>query len=48
MMWQTSKDKYTNAADVVYSTDKKNITEEIMELKQVILDYYSSHKPEPI
>ena len=40
MMWQASKDKYYNAADIVYQTDQKNIEEEIRELKQVVLDYY--------
>ena len=39
MMWQTSKDKYFNAADIVYQTDQKSIEEEIRELKQVVLDY---------
>ena len=39
-MWQTSKDKYNNAADFVYQTDQKNIEEEILELKQVVLDYF--------
>jgi shikimate kinase len=39
-MWQTSKDKYTNAADFVYQTDQKNIDDEIRELKQVVLDYH--------
>jgi shikimate kinase len=41
MMWQTSKDKYFNAADIVYQTDQKNIEEEILELKQVVLDYFN-------
>lgn len=40
MMWQTSKDKYHNAADIVYKTDQKSIEEEIRELKQVVLDYF--------
>jgi shikimate kinase len=40
MMWQTSKDKYYDAADIVYKTDQKNIEEEIRELKQVVLDYF--------
>jgi hypothetical protein len=40
LMWQTSKDKYTNAADLIYQTDQKNIEEEIRELKQVVLDYF--------
>jgi shikimate kinase len=40
MMWHTSKDKYTHAADLVYQTDQKVIEEEIRELKQVVLDYF--------
>jgi shikimate kinase len=40
MMWQTSKDKYYNAADIVYQTDQKEIEEEIRELKQMVLDYF--------
>ena len=39
--WQTSKDKYTQAADFVYQTDQKNIEAEILELKQVVLDYFN-------
>ena len=39
MMWQTSKDKYYHAADVVYKTDEKSIEKAILDLKQVILDY---------
>ena len=40
MMWATFKDKYYNAADVVYKTDQKDIQEEIRELKEVVLDYF--------
>ena len=40
MMWQSSKDKYYNAADVVYKTDHKHIEQEIRELKQVVLDFF--------
>jgi hypothetical protein len=39
-MWQTSKDKYYKAANIVYKTDRKNIEEEIQELKQVVLDSF--------
>jgi len=39
MMWQSSKKKYTNAADIVYQTDQKGIEEEIRDLKQVVVDY---------
>ena len=42
MMWLSFKDKYYNAADIVYQTDHKGITEEIRELKQVALDYLKS------
>ena len=40
LMWQTSKDKYYKAANIVYKTDRKNIEEEIQELKQVVLDNF--------
>jgi hypothetical protein len=39
-MWETSKDKCYNAADIVYQTDQKGINEEIRVLKQVVLDYF--------
>ena len=38
-MWQTSKDKYVNAADFVYQTDQKSIEEEIWELRRIVLDH---------
>ena len=37
-IWEKSKDKYNAAADVVYQTDKKNIEEEVKELKKIISD----------
>ena len=40
MMWATFKDKYYDAADVVYQTDEKSIEEEILDLKPVVLDYF--------
>jgi shikimate kinase len=40
MMWQSSKKKYTDAADIVYQTDQKTIEEEIRELKKMVLDYF--------
>jgi shikimate kinase len=39
LMWQKSKDKYYDAADLVYSTDQKSIAEEVREIKQIISDY---------
>ena len=39
LIWQTSKDKYYKAANIVYQTDQKVVAEEIQELKQVVLDY---------
>ena len=39
-IWQTSKDKYHQAADIVYRTDQKIVEEEIRELKHVVLDYF--------
>ena len=39
LMWQTSKDKYYKAANIVYQTDQKSIPEEIRELEQMVLDY---------
>jgi shikimate kinase len=40
MMWQTSKNKYFNAADIVYQTDQKKFEDEIRELRQVVLKYF--------
>jgi shikimate kinase len=40
MIWQKSKDKYFGAADVVYATDQKGIEEEVLELEQLVLDYF--------
>ena len=37
-IWEKSKDKYYEAADVVYQTDRKTIEEEIEELKRIISD----------
>jgi shikimate kinase len=39
LIWQKSKDKYYDAADLVYATDQKNIEEEVRELKHIISDY---------
>jgi shikimate kinase len=44
-IWETSKDKYCNAADIFYKTDQKIIEEEIRELKQVVLDYFKRARP---
>ena len=40
MIWQKSKDKYFGAADIVYATDQKSIEEEVLELEQLVLDYF--------
>ena len=40
LIWQKSRDKYYNAADVVYATDQKRIEDEVRELKQIISDYF--------
>jgi shikimate kinase len=40
MIWQKSKDKYFGAADIVYATDQKGIEEEVLELEQLVLDYF--------
>ena len=40
LIWQKSKDKYYNAADLVYATDQKSVEEEIRELKQIISGYF--------
>ena len=40
MIWQKSKDKYLGAADIVYATDQKSIEEEVLELEQLVLDYF--------
>lgn len=36
IMWERSKEKYYNAADIVYRTDKKSLEEEVSELKALI------------
>ena len=40
LIWQKSKDKYYDAADLVFATDQKNIEEQVRELKQIISDYF--------
>ena len=40
MIWQKSRDKYYDAADIVYATDQKSIEAEVRELKQLVLDYF--------
>ena len=45
LMWQTSKEKYFNAADIVYQTDRKSIEAEIRELRQMVLDYFNPDEP---
>ena len=42
LIWQKSKDKYYGAADLVYATDQKSISEEIQELKQLVTDYFKT------
>lgn len=39
MIWEKSRDKYYNAADIVYATDRKDIDEEIQELKNIIAEW---------
>jgi shikimate kinase len=36
MIWEKSRDKYLRAADIVYTTDRKSIDEEVRELKHLI------------
>ena len=38
-IWEKSKDKYYEAADVIYQTDEKSIEEEVEELKKIISDH---------
>jgi shikimate kinase len=38
MIWETNRAKYYSAADVVYSTDQKDLDEEIQELKRIITE----------
>jgi shikimate kinase len=40
LIWQNSKEKYYDAADLVYSTDQKSIAEEVRELKQLVTDHF--------
>ena len=36
LMWERSKEKYRNAADIVYHTDEKCLDDEIKEIKEMI------------
>ena len=40
LIWQKSRDKYYDAADLVYATDQKSVAEEIQEIKQLVMDYF--------
>ncbi|MDJ0815519.1 MAG: shikimate kinase [Desulfobacterales bacterium] len=42
MIWEKSRDKYYDAADIVYATDRKDIDEEIRDLKKIIDDFESN------
>jgi hypothetical protein len=42
LIWQKSRDKYYNAANLVYATDQKSIEEEVRELKQLVMDYFKT------
>ncbi len=42
LIWQKSKDKYYQAADLVYATDQKSIAEEVRELAQLVTDYFKT------
>ncbi len=37
LMWTTSRDKYYAAADIVYTTDKASVGEEVADIKHIIL-----------
>jgi shikimate kinase len=38
-IWGESKEKYYNAADIIYETSQKSIEEEVEELQPIISDY---------
>jgi shikimate kinase len=40
MIWESSKHKYYQAADLVYATDHKSIDEEVSEIKSIVLNQY--------
>lgn len=40
MIWESAKDKYYRAADLVYATDRKSIDEEVSEIKNMVLNHY--------
>ena len=40
LIWQHSKDKYYDAADLIYSTDQKSIEEDVRELKRLTLENF--------
>ena len=42
MIWEKSRDKYYDTADIVYATDQKDIDEEIRDLKKIIDDFESN------
>jgi shikimate kinase len=39
MIWKKSRDKYLRAADIVFTTDRKSIDEEVRELQDLISKY---------
>ena len=41
MIWDASSEKYFAAADLVYATDQKSIEEEVRELEEIVLKYFS-------
>jgi len=42
MIWESSKERYYAAADIVYATDRKSIAAEVRELKHLISRYIST------
>jgi shikimate kinase len=43
MIWKASKDKYYQAADMIYRTDSKSLDEEVQELKAIILQHIGTN-----
>ena len=43
LLWETHQDKYLGAAQIRYRTDRKEIDEEVEEIKRIILEW--NHNP---
>lgn len=44
LIWETSKDKYYAAADIIYDTHSKSIEQSVAELRRIILNRFHGQK----